>query len=111
MPTPTISIVLFLIASLLGALGQYLYKSGADSASGSIASYLVNPRLLTGAACYIAVMVLFVAAFKRGGLSASCTRSTRPRSSGPRCSVSSSMGRRSSRSMSAAWVSWCWGCT
>ena len=38
MPTPTISIVLFLIASLLGALGQYLYKSGADSASGSIAS-------------------------------------------------------------------------
>ncbi len=67
MPTPAISIVLFLIASLLGALGQYLYKSGADSASGSIASYLVNPRLLTGAACYIAVMVLFVAAFKRGG--------------------------------------------
>ncbi len=67
MPTPPISIVLFLIASLLGALGQYLYKSGADSASGSIASYLVNPRLLTGAACYIAVMVLFVAAFKKGG--------------------------------------------
>ena len=30
-------------------------------------SYLVNPRLLAGAACYIAVMVLFVAAFKKGG--------------------------------------------
>ncbi len=67
MPTPTISIVLFLIASLLGALGQYLYKSGAASAGGSMVSYLVNPRLLAGAACYIAVMVLFVAAFKKGG--------------------------------------------
>jgi len=30
-------------------------------------SYLANPRLLAGAACYIAVMVLFVAAFKKGG--------------------------------------------
>ncbi len=67
MSTPAISIVLFLIASLLGALGQYLYKSGAASAGGSMVSYLVNPRLLAGAACYIAVMVLFVAAFKKGG--------------------------------------------
>ncbi len=67
MSTPAISIVLFLIASLLGALGQYLYKSGAELAGGSIASYLVNPRLLSGAVCYIAVMVLFVAAFKKGG--------------------------------------------
>jgi multidrug transporter EmrE-like cation transporter len=67
MSTPTISIIFFLIASLLGALGQYLYKSGADLAGGSIASYLVNPRLLGGAVCYIAVMVLFVSAFKRGG--------------------------------------------
>ena len=67
MTTPAISIILFLIASLLGALGQYLYKSGAESAGGSIASYMINPRLLTGAVCYIAVMVLFVAAFKRGG--------------------------------------------
>lgn len=67
MSTPTISIIFFLIASLLGALGQYLYKSGADSAGGSIASYVVNPRLLGGAICYIAVMVLFVSAFKRGG--------------------------------------------
>ncbi len=67
MPTPAISIVFFLIASLLGALGQYLYKSGAASAGGSMVSYLANPRLLAGAACYIAVMVLFVAAFKKGG--------------------------------------------
>ena len=67
MKTPLISIVLFLIASLFGALGQFLYKSGADAAGGSPGSYLVNPRIIGGVACYIAVMVLFVAAFKRGG--------------------------------------------
>lgn len=67
MSTPAMSIVFFLVASLLGALGQYLYKSGADLAGGSVASYLVNPRLLGGVFCYVAVMVLFVAAFKKGG--------------------------------------------
>lgn len=67
MNTPVISIVLFLIASVLGALGQYLYKTGAEDAGGSVRSYLANPKLLGGVACYIAVMVLFVAAFKKGG--------------------------------------------
>ncbi|NRA10863.1 MAG: hypothetical protein HRT57_02780 [Crocinitomicaceae bacterium] len=52
---------------MLGALGQYLYKTGADLAGGSVKSYLANPRLLAGVVCYIAVMVLFVAAFKKGG--------------------------------------------
>ena len=55
------------MASVLGALGQYLYKSGADLANGTVKSYLANPRLLGGVVCYIAVMVLFVAAFKKGG--------------------------------------------
>ncbi len=67
MSTPFISIFFFLLASLMGALGQYLYKSGADLADGSVAGYLLNPRLLGGMACYTAVMVLFVAAFKKGG--------------------------------------------
>jgi multidrug transporter EmrE-like cation transporter len=67
MSTPVTSIVYFLFASLLGALGQYLYKSGAETAAGSVASYVTNLRLLLGVACYIAVMVLFVAAFKKGG--------------------------------------------
>ena len=58
---------MFAVAALLGALGQFLYKSGADRAGGSISSYLLNGRLLAGVACYVAVMVLFVAAFKRGG--------------------------------------------
>ena len=48
-------------------LGQYLYKSGADIADGTIAGYLLNWRLLSGVVCYIAVMVLFVAAFRKGG--------------------------------------------
>ncbi len=65
--TPAASIAMFLAASLLGALGQLLYKSGADSADGSVAGYLANWRLLGGVVCYVGVMVLFVAAFKRGG--------------------------------------------
>jgi hypothetical protein len=67
MTTPITSIALFTIAAFVGALGQFLYKSGADRATAGIASYLFNVRLLGGVACYIAVMVLFVAAFKRGG--------------------------------------------
>jgi multidrug transporter EmrE-like cation transporter len=67
MKTPFTSIVLFLLAALLGALGQYLYKAGADAAGRSLLSYLVNVRILMGVACYVAVMVLFVAAFRKGG--------------------------------------------
>lgn len=67
MQTPIISILFFLIASFLGALGQYLYKSGAAQASGSLLNYVSNIRLLTGVVCYIAVMCLFIAAFKKGG--------------------------------------------
>jgi multidrug transporter EmrE-like cation transporter len=67
MTTPLSSIWMFLVAALLGAVGQFLYKSGADRAGGSIGSYLWNARLLGGVVCYVAVMVLFVAAFKRGG--------------------------------------------
>lgn len=65
--TPLASIALFAAAAFLGALGQFLYKSGADRAAGGVASYVLNPRLLGGVACYVAVMVLFVAAFKVGG--------------------------------------------
>jgi multidrug transporter EmrE-like cation transporter len=67
MQTPVLSIIYFLAASLLGALGQFLYKSGAERTDESLASYLLNSRILGGVACYIGVMVLFVAAFKRGG--------------------------------------------
>ena len=61
------SILCFVVAALLGAVGQYLYKSGADATAGTWQSYVVNPRLAGGIVCYVAVMVLFVAAFRFGG--------------------------------------------
>jgi multidrug transporter EmrE-like cation transporter len=67
MQTPISSILMFVVAALLGALGQFLYKAGADRTTETVASYLLNPLLLCGVVCYIGVMVLFVAAFKRGG--------------------------------------------
>ena len=67
MKTPLISILFFVLASVFGALGQYLYKSGADAAKGGIMGYIANSRILGGVFCYIAVMILFVAAFKKGG--------------------------------------------
>ena len=66
-PTPLFSIACFVIASLLGAVGQFLYKAGADKATNTVVGYLLNWRILAGVASYIAVMVLFVTAFKRGG--------------------------------------------
>ena len=63
---PLSSVLLFLLASFLGALGQYLYKAAADRA-GSVPAALVSWTGLGGMACYVAVMVLFLAAFKRGG--------------------------------------------
>lgn len=67
MRTPLISIVFFMIAAIAGAAGQYLYKAGAAATNTNLASYVLNAKLWAGVACYILVMVLFVAAFKRGG--------------------------------------------
>lgn len=67
MKTPIISMFFFLLASAFGALGQFMYKAGTDAARGGLLGYLFNLRILGGVACYCAVMVLFVAAFKRGG--------------------------------------------
>lgn len=67
MKTPTSAIVSFIVAALLGAVGQFLYKAGADRAAGGLLGYIANVRILAGVVCYIAVMVLFVAAFKFGG--------------------------------------------
>ncbi len=67
MNPPAISVFCFLLASVLGAVGQFLYKSGADRATGGLGTYVLNPRILLGVAAYVGVMALFVAAFKRGG--------------------------------------------
>jgi drug/metabolite transporter (DMT)-like permease len=65
--TPISSMLMFLVAAFIGALGQFLYKSGAQRSMGGWTSYALNWRLLLGVVCYVGVMVLFVAAFKRGG--------------------------------------------
>jgi len=65
--TSPLAIVLFIIAAFLGALGQFFYKSGAERTDSTFFSFIFNARLLGGVICYIAVTVLFVAAFKRGG--------------------------------------------
>jgi len=65
--TPVISVASFFLAALFGAVGSYLYKSGADVANGMPRSYFMNPRILGGVCCYIAVMVLFVFGFSKGG--------------------------------------------
>ena len=67
MNTPLHSILYFILAAFLGAVGQYLYKSGAEETGNDIWSYLLNWRLASGVVCYILVMVLFVGAFKKGG--------------------------------------------
>lgn len=67
MKTPLISIIYYIVAAIVGALGQFLYKTGADKATGGFSSYLMNARLLGGVFCYILVMILFVMAFKKGG--------------------------------------------
>lgn len=61
------SILCFVVAALFGAVGQYLYKSGADLADGSVAGYLLNPRLIAGVISYVVVMVLFIVGFRLGG--------------------------------------------
>lgn len=59
--------MLFLLASVLGAAGQFFYREGSRAATSGLGSYLASPRIWLGVTCYVAVMVLFVAAFKRGG--------------------------------------------
>jgi hypothetical protein len=70
MKTPGISIMLFVLASLLGAAGQFLYKAGTDRAvvdGGGVFDFVLNPRILAGVVSYVLVMVCFVAAFRKGG--------------------------------------------
>src|SRR3982751_1548678 len=67
MKTSPAAIIMFAVAAFLGALGQFLYQSGAEGAGSSWRGYLLNGRLWIGVVCYIVVMLLFVAAFKKGG--------------------------------------------
>lgn len=65
--TPFISIICVLVASILGAVGQFLFQYGANKGKGGIIGFLTNPYILIGMAGYIAVMILFSYAFRLGG--------------------------------------------
>lgn len=65
--TPILSIVSVLAASILGAVGQFLFQHGAKHGKAGIVGFLTNPFILVGMVSYITVMVLFTYAFKIGG--------------------------------------------
>ena len=65
--TPLQSLLMIFSAAGFGAFGSYLYKSGAELAKGAGVAGLLNIRILSGVTCYIAVMVLFISAFRKGG--------------------------------------------
>ncbi len=65
--TPILAIVCMLVASVFGAVGQYLYKTGASHSVAGPFTILLSPWILAGMGCYITVMILFTQAFKAGG--------------------------------------------
>ena len=67
MKTPLPAIISVLAASLLGAIGQFLFEYGARYCRSGITGFLANPYIHTGIAGYLLVMVLFTHAFSIGG--------------------------------------------
>ena len=65
--TPFSSIVSVLLAAVLGAVGQFLFKAGASRATGGPASLLLTPWVPAAMGCSLAVMALFSIAFRQGG--------------------------------------------
>lgn len=59
----TTPILLFSLAAVFGALGQWLYKQGAERLN----AHGLNGMILGGVAAFTAVMVLFVLAYRLGG--------------------------------------------
>ena len=60
-------ILCVLVASLLGAGGQFLFKLAASRGGSAPLGFLLTPWAAIGTVCYIAVMMLFSFAFQRGG--------------------------------------------
>jgi hypothetical protein len=59
-----------MLASFLGAAGQFLDKAGTDRAvavGGGLYAFLIDPRIFAGVIAYVLVMVCFVMAFRKGG--------------------------------------------
>ncbi len=67
MSTPVSSVLLFVLAAALGAWGQYLYREGAGALSQGVLAFVTSPHMWGGVVCYVAVMALFVGAYRIGG--------------------------------------------
>ena len=65
--TPIVALVCVLAASLLGAAGQFLFKLAASRGGSAALGFLATPWAFIGMTCYVAVMMLFSFAFRRGG--------------------------------------------
>jgi multidrug transporter EmrE-like cation transporter len=66
-PNLPIAIACVLVASFLGAGGQFLFKLAANRGGTRPFGFLLTPWALAGLASYFAVMMLFSHAFQRGG--------------------------------------------
>jgi uncharacterized membrane protein len=72
MSAPTIPpTALVLAASVLGAVGQVVLRSGAMRLDGGALAFLTEPRVIAVMGCSFAVMVLQALAFRQGGSVAS----------------------------------------
>jgi drug/metabolite transporter (DMT)-like permease len=65
MSTQTVPILLSLLAAILGAMAQYLYKVGA--AELNLLTIYKNFHLIGGIISFTWVLILFLIAFKMGG--------------------------------------------
>jgi multidrug transporter EmrE-like cation transporter len=65
--TPIVALACVLAASLLGAAGQFLFKLAATRGGSAPLGFLATPWAFLGLASYVAVMLLFSFAFRRGG--------------------------------------------
>lgn len=62
-----IAILLVVGASILGAVGQFLFKAGSAKPELSVTTFLTSPLIISGMISYVAVMVMFTTAFRMGG--------------------------------------------
>jgi len=66
-PNLQIAIACVLVASLIGAGGQFLFKLAANRGGTRPLGFLLTPWAAAGLASYFVIMVLYSHAFQRGG--------------------------------------------
>ncbi len=68
MKTPFFSMLLVLVASIIGSVGAVFLKAGAASLHRQLSTWLLNWRLMVGVAVAIVSSYFFVLAVRRGEL-------------------------------------------